>query len=359
MVGNIMREIINLKDMFSKIKVLNLLLAISIAVTAYCNPLTANNCIMDTIPFSCKVTKGVSLSEKNDRGGHMGGIIDNTIVITGGTRWSEDKKEKHFLNNTLILNNHTWKEGPQLPIPMAYSMYGYDDTGLYIAGGTCDGETMLKNVYLLRSIQKGATWERLPDLPEALGYGAGVIMNSKFYISGGKLNNGESSNRMWSLDLNDVNSGWIESQSMPGNARHLHAMATNGINLYVIGGLVEGASLNPLNDIYEFNCKENSWKRLNDLPVKGYAWAAQPVNKTKILLTGRADGKVHKDIWIIDLEGMLAYQIGDLIIQSTTAPLIKVWNNEWWLVGGEPDSNKNRTKEISIINITCNEYENK
>ena len=80
--------------------------------------------------------------------------------------------------------------------------------------------------------------------------------------------------------------------------------------------------------------------------------------RSKILLTGRADGKVYKDIWIIDLEGMLAYQIGNLIIQSTTAPLIKVWNNEWWLVGGEPDSNKNRTKEISIINITCNEYEN-
>ena len=45
-------------------------------------------------------------------------------------------------------------------------------------------------------------------------------------------------------------------------------------------------------------------------------------------------------------------EVGHLIIPSATAPLIKV--NEkpllGWL-GGEPDSNKNRTEKVSVIEI--------
>lgn len=311
-----------------------------------------------TKTFSYKVTRGVPLPKEEDRGGHIGGVVDHKIIVSGGNRWSEDKTQKFFLSNTLIFDDQQWIEGPSLPIPMAYSMFACDNSGLYVAGGTSNGITMLKEVYVLRSIQNGKKWERLPDLPEALGFGAGTILKDKFYVSGGLLNNGEKTNKMWALDLNDIESGWSESKSIPGMPRYLHAMTTSGDNVYVIGGLAESSPLTPLNDVYRFNYKEDRWDKLKELSLKGYAWTAQSIDFNHIVLTGWADGQVHPDVWIIELHTMKMKNVGNLLIQSTTSPLIKVKDGQWWFIGGEPDSNKNRTKEISIINIIDDKYEN-
>ena len=344
--------------MLSKIRLLSLVLIITISESIYCNITIFNykNNMIKT--FSCSVTSGVPLPKEGDRGGHISGIVENKIIISGGNRWSEDKTQKYFLESTLLFDNQKWIEGPSLPIPMANSMFAYDSSGIYIAGGTSDGITMLKDVYVLRSLQNGEKWERLPDLPEALGFGAGAIINNTFYVSGGLLNNGEKINKMWALDLNNIESGWIESKSIPGVPRYLHAMTACGDNLYVMGGLAESTPLTPLDEVYKFNYKENRWDKLKDLPLKGYAWVAQPIDDTNILITGRADGKIHQGIWIINLKTISMDKVGDLIVQSTTAPLVKVTDNQWWLIGGEPDSNKKRTKEISIINIIDNENGN-
>lgn len=44
-------------------------------------------------------------------------------------------------------------------------------------------------------------------------------------------------------------------------------------------------------------------------------------------------------------------EVGHLVIPSVTAPLIKVVDEYFWLVGGEPDSNKNRTGKVSVIEV--------
>jgi len=373
---HIMRDFINYLEIYMsyKIKILSLFLFVTMNESFFCNNGKDNHETVNKIQecdskpnnnknnmiktFSCKVTRGVPLPKEEDRGGHIGGIVENKIIVSGGNRWSEDKTQKFFLNNTLIFDGRQWIKGPSLPIPMAYSMFACDHSGLYVAGGTSDGITMLKEVYVLRSIQKGKKWERLPDLPEAIGFGAGTILKDKFYIAGGVLNNGEKTNKMWTLDLNDLESGWSESISIPGKARYLQAMTTVGEHLYIIGGLTETSPLSPLNEVYIYDYDENMWEKLMDLPLKGYAWTAQPIDNTSILITGRADGQVHPDIWIVDLVTMTMDKVGDLIIQSATSPLIKVTDNQWWVVGGEPDSNKNRTKETSMITIIDDEYDN-
>ena len=68
----------------------------------------------------------------------------------------------------------------------------------------------------------------------------------------------------------------------------------------MIGGLKGFSPLEPLNDLYRYAPEKDEWKQLTDLPLKGYAWVAQPVNEKHLLVTGRADGMVHDGIWIID-----------------------------------------------------------
>ena len=107
------------------------------------------------------------------RGGHAGGIIDDHIIVTGGTNWSKDKTTKYWLKNTGLYQNGQWLEGPGLPKPLAYSAFGCNDTGLYLAGGTGDGEIGSKEVYWLNALNKESKWKSLPDLPEAVIFGAG------------------------------------------------------------------------------------------------------------------------------------------------------------------------------------------
>lgn len=301
--------------------------------------------------FSCIVSKGEPIPKDSGRAGHVGGFIEEKPIIFGGTRFNENKIQKYYLNNSLFFAGNQWVEGPFLPVPLAYSMYAYDNSGIYVAGGTSDGTSMLTDVYRLVSIQKGSKWEKLPDLPEAVGFGAGAIIDGKFYISGGTLNNGEKTNRMWRLDLKEIESGWTESKPIPGTPRNLHALTACGECLFLIGGLADSSILTPLDDLYKFDYKRNSWERLDNLPCKGYAWVAQPIDNTHILITGRADGQIHKDIRILDLETMSMNKIGNLKTSSTTAPLIKLSDNEWWLVSGEPDANKNRTDIVNVIKL--------
>ncbi len=300
--------------------------------------------------YHCSVTEGVSLPVDWARGGHAGGIINGQIIVAGGTSWSKDKTTKYWLKNTVVFGNGKWVEGPGLPKPLAYAVYGCNDSGFYLAGGTSDGKSGSKEVYWLSNLNKKAEWKTLPNLPEAVVFGAGAVFNDKFYVTCGSLND-QSINNMWCLDMNHIENGWEECKSVPGSGRVLPAFVVCGKYLYLIGGLKEFSPLEPLNDLYRYCPANDEWERLKDLPLKGYAWVSQPTDNNHLLLTGRADGIVHDGIWIVDLKNSSMNEVGHLVIPSATAPLVKVADKYFWLVGGEPDSNKNRTEKVSVIEI--------
>jgi N-acetylneuraminic acid mutarotase len=300
--------------------------------------------------YYCSVTEGASLPVGWARGGHAGGIMNSQIIVAGGTDWSEDKTTKYWLKNTAVFNNRKWHKGPELPKPLAYAMYGYNDSGFYLAGGSSDGKSVSKEVYWINSLDEQSEWKSLPDLPEAVFFGAGVVFNDKFYITCGSVND-KSINTMWYLDLNRYENGWKECKSLPGAGRVLPAFVACGKYLYLIGGLKRFSPLEPLSDLYRYSPDDDEWEKLNDLPQKGYGWVSQSIDNNHILLTGRADGIVHDGIWIVNLKNSSMNKIGHLIIPSATAPLVKVTDEYFWLIGGEPDSNKNRTEKVSVIEI--------
>lgn len=300
--------------------------------------------------YYCSVTEGVSLPVDWARGGHSGGIMNGQIIVAGGTNWSKDKTTKYWLKNTVVFRNGKWVEGPGLPKPLAYAVYGCNNSGFYLAGGTSDGKLGSKEVYWLTNLNKKAEWKTLPNLPEAVVFGAGAVFNDKFYVTCGSVND-QSRNSMWCLDMNHIENGWKECKSVPGVGRVLPAFVVCGKYLYLVGGLKEFSPLEPLNDLYRYCPANDEWKRLKDLPQKGYGWVSQPIDNNHILLTGRADGIVHDGIWIVNLKNSSMEKVGHLVTPSATAPLIKVTDEYFWLIGGEPDSNKNRTEKVSIIEI--------
>jgi N-acetylneuraminic acid mutarotase len=301
--------------------------------------------------YSCSVTEGVPLPDGWARGGHAGGMVDGIVVVAGGNNWSKDKTTKYWLKNSVLFKDGSWIPGPEMPGPLAYAMYAYDKSGLYVAGGTSDGTSVSADVYRLSSLKKGNGWESLPLLPEALNNGAGAILNGRFYVACGSAGT-KKTNRMWYLNLNKkTGTNWTECKPLPGAGRMFPSLVACGKYLYLLGGLAETSPLTPLNDFYRYDPAANEWTKLKDLPFKGYAWVSQPVDDRNIIITGRADGTIHKGIWIIDTEDVSVREAGSLVIASTTAPLIRIGEKQWWLIGGEPDANKNRTEKVNVIRL--------
>lgn len=298
--------------------------------------------------YSCTVTEGTALPVEWARGGHSGGVVEGNIIVSGGNNWSKDKTTKFWLKNSAVFKDGSWMPGPELPMPLAYSSYAYDNTGFYIAGGTTDGTMVSRNVYRLNSLNNGKGWEILPQLPEAVGYGAGAILDGKFFVACGS-NGKEKSNRMFVLEIKNTGSDWIECKPLPGIARIFPSMVACGKYLYLLGGLSETSPLTPLDDLFRYDPGKNEWLRMKDLPFKGYAWVGQPVDKNHILVTGKADGTIHRGIWLIKTDDMSMVEIGMLKYPSTTAPLIPIAKKQWLLIAGEPDANKNRTEKVNVI----------
>jgi 5-dehydro-4-deoxyglucarate dehydratase len=299
-------------------------------------------------PYCAVVTEGIPLPQEWKRGGHVGGKVNGKVIVAGGTDWSLDKNHKSWLKNSAVFTNGRWELGPELPKALSYSMYASDTNGIYIAGGTSDGKTNLTDAYRLNSLKNG--WQPLPSLPVPVAYGSGAILNGKFYVTCGFIDTTKT-NKMWVLDVNEKGSHWHECAPLPAKGRILPALIASGKYIYLLGGLADFSPLTPLKGCFRYDPLKNQWQRLADLPLDGYAWVGKAIDNNHLLLTGRAYGKVDSGIWVINLKDMSMDKVGNDIEPAATATLIKVGVNEWWLIGGEPDSNKNRTPKVSVITL--------
>ncbi|OHB59677.1 MAG: hypothetical protein A2Y12_19840 [Planctomycetes bacterium GWF2_42_9] len=282
------------------------------------------------------------------RGGHAAGIVDGKVFVVGGSDWSSDHTKKFWLGDSIYFSGNRWQNGPTLPHPLAYTMFAQDNTGIYLAGGT-DGISNLKSVYHLADLH--GSWKSCAQLPMGMASGSAALFNGKLYAACGWTDHGIT-NEMWSLNVKHPDTKWNKCAPLPGPKRAFPALVACNDRLYLFGGTCtdpNSGSQIILQDAFRYDPSNNAWTRLKDLPCKGYGWAGSSINKNCIILVGKADGQIHKDIYLIDVRDMHTKKIGETVIQTTTAPLVRLAPKEFWLIGGEPDSNKNRTSQITSI----------
>lgn len=287
------------------------------------------------------------------RGGHAAGIVDGTVIIAGGTLWSDDRLTKTWLDDCNTYGGDNRLIIPPLPHPVAYCAYACDESGLYIAGGS-DGKNTLNNTYRLTKQNDAYQWQSLSSLSTKLTFAAGAIIDKKFFVACGS-DGTNALNTLYMLPLDKPDSGWKKCQSLPGNPRMLPAFTACRDKLYLFGGFSTEPDkpLTAYNDVYRYDPKKDKWEMLKDFPVVGYGWNAAPIDDRRILISGRADGKIiHKGIWIYDTITRSAFLTDKQIpIQTTTAPLIKTAAGQFLLLGGEPDALKTRTAAVTAITV--------
>lgn len=302
--------------------------------------------------LSVEVTEGPRLV--TSRGSAAAGMVGGKLVVAGGTSWNADGTVKSFLSDSEVLDNGVWKKGPDLPSGLAESAFAQGGAGLYLAGGLVSANRACALACYITSVGGNMQVIKLSDLPEPICSCNGTIANGKFFVFCGQLGGQAATNRVWSLDLVFPHAKWVEMTPLPGPGRAFPGVVESTGNVYVLGGLADGAGTvrdRTLRDAYRYDPNADNWYSMDPLPMAGYYWGAAPVDPSHLLLAGRSDGEAHDEIWLLDLSTMTVVQVGKTVLATTCAPLVTTSPNTWWLIGGEPDSHKHRTNRVSEISM--------
>lgn len=325
------------------------LFLLSISATAF----TPATLLADEPPMAFKITEGPELPIAV--GSHACGSIDGYPVVAGGSHWTTGpNKQKSWRTECFIFRDGAWSAGPALPSGLAEMAYASDGHSLVIAGGNNAG-VATPDALILRSVDGNASWEQLPSLPVAVNGACGALVDGVFYVIGGLVAEANVAT-VWSLDLNDHSANWKACAPLP-SVRSYAGAAVIDNSIYVFGGYVAPQGDQPAAvqaDACRYDHNTGSWERLQNWNLRGYCWATIAVNDHQILLAGQAaleDG-ISGPVRLVDVQTMTWQPIGQLVNPTCAMGAIKVNDTTWWIPGGEPDANRNRTARTTIIERT-------
>ena len=275
-------------------------------ICEWVNASNLTQCTFEKIEWNKKNFISDSDQEKNfiNTYGSFSGIIDNNIIIVGGS--SKGSKQWNNYIYVVPLNGESFKiyrkysflknglaDGVSIVLP---------GRGLLCIGGHNSIESR-RNVFLVE-IKNGKPiisygW---PSLPVPLINATGGLLDNKIYIVGGynTINSIESSNYFYVLDLSKKNEGWVKMKGWPGGTREnaVCVIQNNGNSscLYIFGGQTrEGVTRKNLYDGYVFNPQFNEWSSLGVFlpfrPEKAFASGSN-----HIIFFGRKYSKNDKNI---------------------------------------------------------------
>ena len=251
-------------------------------------------------------------------GGPNAGVHNGALIVAGGANFPNGPPWKvgnqpggdkvwHRAIYILEQGDTKWREGFDLPRPLAYAATVSAAEGVYLLGGETFGKTLdpatgktmtsnhaTANVVLLswddKANQLRITDNALPQLPKACQYHRAVIMDRVIYVTASHTRTAYSQVldviSFWSLDLNQRprKRRWKELPPWPGPAREKMALAVQNT---VIDGkstsclfMVSGATwlkdrhgamdlkrFRFFTDAYRYHPGTSQWQVLASLPV--------------------------------------------------------------------------------------------
>lgn len=207
------------------------------------------------------------------------GVADGCVIRAGGCNFPDnpmapDSKKKYYDGIYALKPNEdgsisTVKIGV-LPHAVAYGCAITTPRGMVVAGGATPSGS-LSEAYIINVTDSGAPMlTALPSLPVKADNNAATYCDGKVYLAGGNVD-GQPSNALYCLDLNDLEHGWQALAPFPGNPRVQPVMAA-GKNakghsmLYLWGGFAgkaDGREASLETDGLAYDIKKKKWVALN------------------------------------------------------------------------------------------------
>ena len=281
------------------------------------------------------------------------GRLGDKLIYAGGTTWRGEVK--HWLHDTAVytIAEDEWVAGPPLPESLAYGPYLSDGKTLEILGGMNESGPSLRCWRLGADSTK---WESSGVLtaPTVLAK-AGTLGGTPFVFGGCKDANDlrTCSEAVWKRTEPGV---WARAASMPAAGLAMPAFAVTNGRAFLFGGCSAQASGEVINrgEAYSYDGKSNAWKTLRPLPRAARGMAAVALNGRQILLMGGVEGAVSsapefsKAVYVYDVEQDQYHDVTSL--PFAVMGMETLFNgHSIWGVGGE---DKARSRSARLIQGT-------
>ncbi len=232
------------------------------------------------------------------------GVHNDVLIVAGGANfpgalpWEGGTKVWH--DNIYVLESMEgeWRNAGRLRRRLGYGVSLTTPRGIACLGGS-DATRHYADCFLLTWNGRECKETPLPSLPRPCANFCGVFVGNTIYLAGGIETpaSTETLSTFWSLDLNDLGTGWKQLEPWPGKGRMLATMAEQGGAVYLFSGVALRADANGkpqreyLKDAYRYEPAEG-WRRIADLPRPAVAAPTPALNtfKQKILIVGGDDG---------------------------------------------------------------------
>ena len=250
--------------------------------------------------------------------GPFAGVHNDALIVAGGANFPQPvwENDKVWHDRVFVLtrndDKYEWKDGGQLPRPIAYGASVSTKAGVVCMGGN-DANGTFDEVFLLSwdPVNERVTTTAYPMLPKPCAFSAATIVGDVIYLAGGQSGPslGSAMTNFWALDLSKKGDGaafaWKELPAWPGPSRALNLTIGqhNGYAdcVYVISGRRQhGPADDPANyeflrDTWEYNPTRQSWRRRADVPRCVMAGTAVAIGQSHIVVLGGATEELFFD----------------------------------------------------------------
>lgn len=230
------------------------------------------------------------------------GLVDNQIIVAGGSNFSEGKPweggKKQYSDKIFTISIKAYQttlSELKLPKPLAHGCAVVTDNSLYCVGGQ-NAEGQADEIFAIDCPENGLRIRNISKLPQSFSPVAALSCNGLIYIHGIE----QDTNALYCYRPDSTE--WKQLSGCPGgphNAGPAFVMQNNGREdvLYLIGGRYEAKdTMRLFSDIWEYSPSLDNWSLKGSILVNGisrnnmYA-ACIPFGKDRILLLGGDDGK--------------------------------------------------------------------
>lgn len=264
--------------------------------------------------------------------GPVVGVHRDVLIIGGGANFPDGMpwmggKKKYYNDlyafrkddrGKIISTGKTF----HLPFNTAYGASCTTPQGIVYAGGENGSEISRKALLIGWNAAEDVFIQQLPDLPYPVSGAVIAFSGSTVYIAGGKSTDGIS-NKMVSLDLDNLPAGWNSMPPLPKPVFHaVMVVQSNGDHpcIYLAGG--RKSNDHGISDlyasVYSFDLKENTWSPKSQLPNSLTAGSGIAMGASYILLFGGDQGEIFHKIekLAVEIANEKNVEVKDRLIQQ-------------------------------------------
>jgi N-acetylneuraminic acid mutarotase len=232
--------------------------------------------------------------------GPLVGIHHDILLIAGGANfpdglpWEGGQKKYHTAVYLYGLST-----GQPIPLssvdhlskPLAYSASCNSIQGIVTAGGeNANGYSTDAFLFALDAQTQALNIQQLPLLPVATSNAVAVSYGQSVFLLGGETAAG-TADACWTLDLNNLASGWKSIEALPAPRAYATAVVTgmpDNPQIVLLGGRRKTPSgISEISaSVFAYSLKEGSWTELKSLPYPISAGTAVPSGNDEIILLG-------------------------------------------------------------------------